>query len=56
MNKELQKELLELEEQEKEIMDFFEKLEIKDKILEIKKKLNLIGEIRQEEGCENCSA
>jgi len=52
----LQQELLEIENKLKETLDFLEKLELKDRELEIKIALNLIGIKDNYEACEGCSA
>ena len=54
--KEILEKIKKLKEREESVDDFFEKLEIKDEILELKRKHNLIEESRDQEGCENCSA
>ena len=37
-------------------LDLFEKLDIKDQILDIKMKYQVIKPLEKEEDCENCSA
>lgn len=54
--KELQQELLEIESKLAITTDFIEKLELKDRELEIKLKLNLISTKDNYEACEGCSA
>ena len=54
--KQLQQELLEIQNKLEVTTDFIEKLELKDRELEVKLKLNLISTEDNYEACEGCSA